>query len=90
VHFEPFRHCKKFSAKGAKLVQLMQKFVPRWLVGNFHNDHSWSTPLEPKLKFWCVSFRSGAFGIVSLLHETWCKSGQTGAINAKVGATMSC
>jgi hypothetical protein len=29
VHFEPFRHCKKFSAKGAKLVQLMQKFVPR-------------------------------------------------------------
>ena len=24
--------------------------------------------------FWCVSFCSGAFWTVSLLHETWCKS----------------
>jgi len=30
------------------------------------------------------------FGIVLLLHETWCKTRQTGAINAKVRAMMSC
>jgi len=45
--------------------------------------------LDPKLMFWCVSFRSGAFWTVSLLHETWSKSRQTGAVNAKVHATIS-
>ena len=40
--------------------------------------------------FWCVSFCLGAFGDVLLLHETCCKTRQTGAINAKVRATMSC
>jgi len=30
------------------------------------------------------------FETVSLLHETWCKTRQTGAINAKVRATLSC
>ena len=74
VHLEPFRYCMKLAAKHAKLVQLMQKFVPRCLVRNFHNKRSRSTPLESKLMFWCVSFRSGAFWTVSLLHETWCKS----------------
>jgi hypothetical protein len=39
--------------------------------------------------FWCVSFRLGAFGTVSLLHKTCCKTRQTGAINAKVRAMMS-
>jgi hypothetical protein len=33
--------------------------------------------------FWCVSFRSGAFWTVSLLHETCCKTRQTDKINAK-------
>jgi hypothetical protein len=28
VHLEPFRTCAKLAAKLAKLVQLMQKFVP--------------------------------------------------------------
>ena len=28
VHLEPFRYCTKLAAKRAKLVQLMQKFVP--------------------------------------------------------------
>ena len=54
------------------------------------SSHSQSTPLDPKLMFWCVSFRSGAFLTVSLLHETWCKMRQTGAINLKVRATMCC
>ena len=80
----------KLATKHAKLVQLMQKFVQRCLVRIFRNECSQSTPLDPKLMFWCVSFRSGAFWTVSLLHETWCKTRRTGAINAKVRATMSC
>ena len=40
--------------------------------------------------FWCVSFRLGAFVTVSVLHETWGKTRQTGAINVKVRATKSC
>ena len=58
----------KLDAKHAKLVQLMQKFVPRCLVRNFCNERSQSTPLESKLMFWCVSFHLGAFGTDSLLH----------------------
>jgi len=76
--------------KRAKLVQLMQKFMPRCRARIFHNECSRSTPLDPKLMFWCVSFRLGAFGTVLLLHETCCKMRQTGTINAKVRATMSC
>jgi hypothetical protein len=45
--------------------------------------------LDPKLMFCCVSFHLGAFGTVSLLHETRCKMGQPVAINANVRATKS-
>src|SRR6185312_10926799 len=79
----------KLDAKHSKLVQLMQKFVPRCLIRNFRNERSRSTPLDPKLMFWCLSFRSGAFWTVSLFHETWCKMGQPGAIKAKVCAIKS-
>ena len=89
MHLEPFRYCTKLAAKRAKLVQLMQKFVPRCLVRIFHNELSRSTPLDPNLMFWCVSFCLGAFGTVLLLHETCYKTRQTGAINAKVHATIS-
>jgi hypothetical protein len=74
MHLELFCYYTKLAAKQANLVQLRQKFVPRCLVTIFRNEHSWSTPLEPKLMFWCVSFRLGAFGTVSLLHETYCKT----------------
>ena len=90
LDLEPFRYCMKLCAKRAKLVQLMQKFVQRCLVGNFCNERSRSTPLDPKLMFWCIFFVRVHFEIVSLLHETWCKTRQTGAINAKVRAMMSC
>jgi len=90
VHFGPFRYCTKLGAKRAELVQLMQKFVQRCLVRIFRNERSQSAPLDPKLKFWFVSFRLGLFWTVSLLHKTWCKTSKTGAINAKVHATMSC
>ena len=89
VHLGPFCYCMKLAAKLTKLVQLMQKFVPRCLVRIFRNERSRSTPLDPKLMFWCVSFHLGAFGTVSLLHETRCKMGQPGAIKAKVCATKS-
>ena len=147
VHMEPFHYCTKLATKRAKLVQLMQKFMPRCLVKFFCNEHSrstlldsklmlwcvsfrssafWnsfattqnlvqnapnctlmqkfvqqcllrffrnehcrSTPLDPKLIFRCISFRLGAFGTISLLHETRCKMGQLGAINARVRATKS-
>src|SRR6185437_9921929 len=80
VHFGLFRYCTKLGAKCAERVQLMQKFVQRCLVRIFWNERSRSTPLDPKLMLWCVSFRLGAFGTVSLLHKTRCKTRQTGAI----------
>ena len=83
VHLGPFCSYTKLAAKRAKLVQLMHKFVPRCLVRIFRNKHSQSTTLHPKIMFWCVSFRLGPFGTVFLLHETWCKTRQPGAINAK-------
>ena len=89
VHFGPFRFCTKLGAKRAKLVQLLQNLVQRCLIGIFRNECSRSTPLDPKLIFWCVSFRLGAFGTISQLHETRCKMGQLGAINARVRATKS-
>ena len=67
----------------------MQKFVQRCLVRIFRNERSRSTPLDPKLIFRCISFRFGAFGTISLLHETRCKMGRLGAINARVRATKS-
>ena len=76
--------------KSSKLVQLMQKFMPRCRARTFRNECSRSTPLDPKLMFCFVSFRLGAFRTVSLLHKTCCKTRQTGTNNAKVRATMSC
>ena len=90
VHLGLFRYCTKLGSIRAKLVQLMQKFVPRSRVRILRNVCSRSTALDPKLMFWCVSFRLGAFGTVSLLHETCCKTRQTGAINAKHRALKSC
>ena len=46
-----------------------------------------STPLDPKLTFWCVSYYLGAFGTVWLPYETRCKTGRP---SAKVRGTKSC
>ena len=90
MHLEPFRYCTKLAAKRAKLVQLMQMFMPRCRTRIFRIERSRSTPLDPKLMFWCVFFYVGAFGTILLLHETYCETHQTGTINAKVRAKMSC
>ena len=81
MHSGPFGCLKKLGAKRAELVQ---KFVPRRRVGIYRNDHTRSTPLYPKLTFWCVSYYLGAFGTVSLPYKTRCKTGRT---SAKVRAT---
>src|SRR6185437_1223696 len=83
VHLGPFGCLTKL---GAKRTELVQKFVPRSRVGIFHNEHARSTPLVPKLMFWCVSYYLGAFGNVWLPYETRCKTGRT---SSKVRATIS-
>ena len=55
-------------------------------VGIFRNERIRSTPLDPKLTFWCVSYYLGAFGNVWLPYETRCKTGRT---SAKVRAMKS-
>ena len=50
-----------------KLVQngqLVQKFVPRSYIGILLNERTQSTPLDPKLTFWGVSYYLGAFGTI--------------------------
>ena len=71
---------------GAQRAELVQKFVPRSRIGIFRNERTRSTPLDPKLMFWCVSYYLGAFGTVWLLYETQSKTGRT---RAKVRATKS-
>ena len=60
---------------GAKRAELVQKFVPRSRVGIFRNERARSTPSDPKLKFWCVSYDLGAFGSIWLPYETLWKTG---------------
>jgi len=89
VHMAMFHYYTKLGAKWFELVQLMQKFVPWSRIRIFRNERTQSTPLDPKLMFWCIALYLGAFGNVSLLHETRCKTGWTGAINAEVRALKS-
>src|SRR6185503_13222569 len=71
---------------GAKRSELVQNFVPRSRIRIFCNERTRSTPLVPKLMFWCVSYRLGASVTVRLPYETRCKTGRT---SEKVYATKS-
>ena len=84
VHLRPFGCLTKL---GAKRFELVQKFVPRGRIGIFHNESTRSTPLDPKLTFWCISYYLCAFGTVWSPYETRSKTGRT---SAKVRATNSC
>ena len=53
---------------------------------NFRNERTRSTPSNPKLTLWCVSYYSGAFETVWLPYETRYKMGRT---CAKVRAMKS-
>ena len=83
MHLGPFGCPTKLGAKRAELVQ---KFVPRSRVGIFPKERTRSTPLDPKLTFWCVLYYLGAFGTVWLPYGTRCKTGRT---SVKVRATKS-
>ena len=69
-----------------KRAELVQKFVLRSRIRLFRKERSRSTPLDPKLTFWCVWYYLGAFGTVWFPYETRCKTGRT---SAKVRATKS-
>ena len=90
VHLGSFRYYMKLGAKWAELMQLIQKFVPRIRVEIFHIERTQSNPLDHKPPFWCILQCLDAFGIISLLPETRCKTSWTDAINAKVRVTKSC
>ena len=74
MHLGPFSCLTKLGAKRAELVQ---KFVPQSRIGIFRNESTRSTPLDPKLMFWCVSYHLGAFGTVRMPYETQGKTGRT-------------
>ena len=73
MHLGTFGCLTKPDAKRAELVQ---KFVPRSRIGIFRDERTRSTPNEPKLKFWCVSYHLGAFGTVRLPYKTRGKTGR--------------
>ena len=70
VHSGPLGCLTKLGAKRAELVQ---KFAPRSRVGIFRNERTRTTPLNPKLNFWCMSNNLGASGTVWLLYKTRAK-----------------
>ena len=74
-HLGAFGTVCLFTKLGAKRAELVQKFVPRSRVGIFRNERTRSTPLDPKLMYWCVSYYLGAFGTIWLSYETRCKTG---------------
>ena len=65
---------------GAKRSELVQNFVPRSHIGIFRNERPRSTPLDPKLMVWCVSYYLDAFGTIfcpttlCAKRVNWCKS----------------
>ena len=60
MHSGPFGCLTKLGAKRAELGQM---FVPRSRIGIFRNEHTRSTPLDPKLMFSCI------------FHTIWVYSG---------------
>ena len=58
---------------GAQRAEVVQKFVPRSCVGIFRYERTRSTPLDPKLTFWSVSYYFGALGSFGCLTELGAK-----------------
>ena len=58
---------------GAKRAELVQKFVPRSRVGIFCKEGTRSTPLDPKLMFWCILYYLGVFGPFGCLTKLGAK-----------------
>ena len=76
VHLGQFRYYTKLSAEWTELVQLMQKFMPWSRIKIFRKERTRSTPLDPKLIFWCVLYHFDAFGTVWLHHKSQCEQAE--------------
>ena len=68
MHLVPF-DC--LTELGAKRAEQLQKFVLRNRVGIFHKERTRSTPLDPKLMFWYVSYYLGPFGCLTEFGAKW-------------------
>ena len=68
MHTGLFGRLTKLDAKRAELVQ---KFVPRCRVGIFRNERTRSTPLDPKMTFWCVSVHLAMSNYYTKLEAKW-------------------
>jgi hypothetical protein len=75
--FGSFPYCTKVDAKLVELVPLSHKFGKQSGVGMFRNERT--GPLH-----WTQNSYFAAFQTVSLLHESRCKTGRTGAIIAQI------
>jgi hypothetical protein len=75
--FGPFRYCMKVDAKLVELVPLSHKF------GKESASEFFATNAPDPLR-WTQNLCFGAFRTVSLLHESQCKTGRTGAIIAQI------
>ena len=71
VHSGLFGCLKKLGAKRAELVQ---KFVPQSRIRIFRNEHTRTTPLYPKLMFWCIRDRLVALRNSVRNGPNYCKS----------------
>jgi len=74
VHLESFFYCKKLGAKRAKLVQLMQKFVPKSCIGIFAAntlDPPHRTPNSCFVAFRSVWLHLGPFRDCMKLGAKW-------------------
>ena len=87
VHLGPSHYCMKLGAKWAKLVQLMQQFVPQSRISIFRNERTQSNPYDPKLTFWHVSC-FGAFHSVWVRLESFFYCRKLGAKWAKLVQLM--
>ena len=85
MHSGPFGCLTKLGAKRAELVQ---NVVPQSRVRIFRNERIRSTPLDPKLMFWCISYYSGAFmaaWLLTKLGAKWAELVQTFVPGSRVG-----
>ena len=76
VHLGQFCYYTKLSAERVELVQVMQKFMPWSRIRIFGKERTRSTPLDPKLMFWCVLYHFGAFGTVLLHQKSRCRTAE--------------
>ena len=70
-----FRYYTELGAQWVELVQLMDKFVQLSRIGIFRNERTRSTPLDPELKYWFVSYYWGAFWICSVTARNSVQNG---------------